>query len=186
MGFQLGQDNILHDADGHLVEFTLMTNEENPIRQNMATAFMENMKGLGITVKLQFQEFGTVVKKLSETYEYEASMLGLTGGGDPVGGMSVYMSNGRLHQWYPNQKSPATPWEARIDELMEKQLKTLDEKKRYDYYAEVQAIMAEQVPYIYLITPKAYTGYKNRWRNVKIPPHGGPFWNVESIWSMQP
>jgi len=186
IGFKLGPDNILRDADGHQVEFTLMTNEENPIRRNMATAFMENMKNLGISVKLQFQEFGTVVKKLSETFDYESSMLGLTGGGDPVGGMSVYMSTGRLHQWYPEEKTPATPWEARMDELMEKQLKTLDEKKRYEYYAEVQAIMAEEVPYIYLITPKAYVGYKNRWLNVEIPPHGDPFWNCQAIWTLHP
>lgn len=168
-GFQKGADGLLRDSEKNLVEFNIITNDENPIRKNMATAFVENMKELGITVKLQFEDFGSFVKKIAESYNYEAGLLGFTGGGDPVGGMSIYCSTGRLHQWYPNQTKPATAWEAKIDELMTKQLKTLDEKKRYEYYAEVQAIMAEQMPLIYLVTPKTYYGMKTRWQNISLP-----------------
>lgn len=184
--FKKKGDGYLYDADGHKVEFTLMTNQENPLRQNIATIFMENMKAIGISVKLQFQDFGTFVGKIQDSYDYEAGLLGLTGGGDPVGGMSVYVSSGRLHQWNPNQKQPATPWEARIDELMVRQLKTLDEAKRREYYFEVQQIMSEELPFIYLITPNTYAGLKNRWLNLDIPSQGSVLWNLQSVWTMTP
>ncbi|MFZ5807325.1 MAG: ABC transporter substrate-binding protein [Verrucomicrobiota bacterium] len=184
--FKKDEKGILRDAEGNPVEFTLITNQENLIRQNMATVFMENMKALGIQVKLQFMDFGAFVGKIQDSFDYEAGLLGFTGGGDPVGGQSIYSSKGRLHQWHPSQKQPATPWEARIDELMTLQLKTLDEIKRRAYYAEVQSIMSEQVPFIYLVTPNTYAGLKNRWTNLDIPLTGSVLWNLDSIWASQP
>lgn len=182
-GFKKGADGILLDSEDNIVEFSLMTNQENQLRQNMATVFMENMKALGISVRLQFQDFGTFVGKIQDSYDYEAGLLGLTGGIDPVGGMSIYMSSGRLHQWNPSQKSPATEWETKMDELMLLQLKTLDEAKRKEYYNQVQRIMSEQLPFIYLITPNAYGGLKNRWHNLNIPTQGSMLWNFDVIWS---
>ena len=185
-GFAKGADGVLRDSAGNAVEFSLITNQENPLRQNMATVFMENMKALGIGVRLQFQDFGTFVGKVQDSYDYEAGLLGLTGGNDPVGGMSVYMSSGRLHQWHPCQTSPATTWEARIDALMLAQLKTLDESKRREYYNQVQEIMSEQLPFIYLVTPNAYGGLKNRWQNLNIPTQGSMLWNFDVIWTEAP
>lgn len=185
-GFHQNKEGELLDAEDHRVSFSLITNQENQIRQNIATIFMENMKALGIEVNLQFIDFGTFVGKIQDSYDYEAGLLGFTGGGDPVGGMSIYHSKGRLHQWHPNQESPATDWEARIDELMVKQIKTLDPAERYQSYAEVQRIMSEQLPFIYLITPNAYAGLKNRIQNVDIPPLGSVLWNIDSVWTLEP
>lgn len=168
-GFHWNAAGELFDNENHRVSFTLNTNQEAPIRQNMATVFKENMKDIGIEVKLQFLDFGTFVTKIGESYDYESGMLGFTGGGDPVGGMSIFLSSGRMHQWYPSQKTPATPWEARIDELMVKQLRTLNLAERKKYWFEVQRIMSEQVPFIYLITPNSFVGVKDRWVNVEIP-----------------
>lgn len=181
-GFHWNSAGELYDSANHRVSFLLNTNQENPIRQHMATVFKENMKDLGIEVRLQLLDFGTFVTKIGESYDYEAGLLGLTGGGDPVGGMSIYLSSGRMHEWNPEQKTPATPWEARIDELMRKQLKTLDLAERKKCWFEVQRIMSEQVPFIYLITPNAYEGVKNRWENVRIPKAGGIVWNLDEYY----
>ncbi|QSR87536.1 ABC transporter substrate-binding protein [Candidatus Methylacidiphilum infernorum] len=182
-GFHKDASGRLLDQDNHPVSFNLLTNQENPIRTAMATVFKENMKQLGIEVHLQFIDFGTLVTKISDSYEYEACLLGLTGGGDPADGMSVFMSKGRLHQWYPNQPEPATPWEAEIDRLMIEQLTTLDEEKRRRCWFRVQEIMSEEQPFIYLVTPNTYVGLKNKWRNVQIPRIGPLVWNIEEIWT---
>ena len=39
-------------------------------------------------------------------------------------------SSGFSHEWFPRQKTPSTEWEARIDFLMDANLKTLDFKER--------------------------------------------------------
>ncbi len=186
LGMKKDASGTLRDSAGNAVAFSLVTNKENQIRQDMATVFKENMQGLGIEVTLQFLDFGTFVGKIQDSYDYEAGILGFTGGGDPVGGMSIYPSSGRMHQWNPKQKTPATPWEARIDTLMSQQLRTLDLQKRQAAYFEVQRIMSEQLPLIYLITPNAYVGIKNRWKNLEIPRVGSVLWNLDCVWTDQP
>jgi peptide/nickel transport system substrate-binding protein len=55
--------------------------------------------------------------------------------------------------WRLGQKTPATPWEAEIDRLMQQQLSTLDVGKRKALYDRVQTIVAEQLPFIFLAAP---------------------------------
>ncbi|MGJ8654341.1 MAG: ABC transporter substrate-binding protein [Opitutaceae bacterium] len=183
MGFEYRGDQLF-DAKGNRVEFSLMTNASNGLRIEMATVFKENMASLGIEVELQFLDFNTVVTKTSDSFEYEACMLGLRGGApDPFAGKDVLMSGGRMHQWYPQQTKPATEWEARIDELMIKVGQNTDVEIRKKYFNEVQEIMAEQQPLIFLVSPKDYTGYRNRWQNIQPTALGGVTWNIESLWA---
>ena len=68
---------------------------------------------------------------------------------------------------------------------MQKQLGTLDEEERKRYFDEVQYIMSEQMPLIYLITPNIYEGLGNRWRNIDPPDMGTLIWNMDEIWASQ-
>ena len=183
MGFQM-EDGKLVDAAGNQVSFSLMTNSNNGLRVEMATVFKENMADLGIGVELQFLDFNTIITKTSDSFDYEACMLGLGGGApDPFAGKDILMSGGRLHQWHPQQPEPATDWEARIDELMILVGRHTDVELRKKYYFEVQEILAEQQPMIFLVSAKDYIGYRNRWQNVTPTPLGGVTWNLESLWA---
>lgn len=182
-GFQWNSQGELQDARGNRVEFSLITVEENPVRRQIASIFRQNMGDLGIRVNLRFMDFNTLVGRIADSFNYEACMLGLTGGGDPAGGMSVFHSSGRLHQWHPSQESPARDWEAEIDRLMIAQLKTLDYEERKQHWFRVQEIMSEQVPFIYLVTPNTYVGIKNRWHNLNLPTLGSPIWNLDVLWT---
>jgi peptide/nickel transport system substrate-binding protein len=182
-GFALRGDR-LHDADGNPVEFSLMTNNNNSLRTEMATVFAENMAALGIRVELQFIDFNTIVRRTSESFNYEGALLGLGGGApDPYASKDILMSDGRLHFWQPQQTSPATAWEARIDELMREIGREFDPAKRRAAFFEVQSIMAEQQPIIFLVTSNEYVGLRNRWRNVQPTPIGGVLWNLEALWA---
>lgn len=183
MGFQYKGDKLF-DGAGHPVEFTLMTNSNNGLRVEMATVFKENMAELGIDVELQFLDFNTIITKTSDAFDYEACMLGLGGGApDPYAGKDILMSGGRMHFWNPQQPKPATEWEARVDELMRNVGRYTDVEKRKEYFNEVQAILAEQQPFIFLVSPKDYVGYRNRWQNIDPTPLGGVTWNMESLWA---
>ncbi len=182
-GFTL-HDGRLQDAEGHPVEFDLMTNNNNNLRTEMATVFAENMASLGIRVQLQFIDFNTLIRRTSESFNYEASLLGLGGGApDPYASKDILMSGGRLHLWNPQQTEPATPWEARIDELMRSIGREFDETKRKAAFDEVQAIMAEQQPLIFLVTGNEYVGIRNRWQTVVPTPLGGITWNLDALWA---
>jgi peptide/nickel transport system substrate-binding protein len=183
MGFQY-RDNKLYDFENRQVEFSLMTNSNNGLRVEMATVFKENMADLGIDVELQFLDFNTIVTKTSDSFEYEACMLGLGGGApDPYAGKDILMSGGRMHFWNPQQAEAATSWEARIDELMRQLGRHTNVNIRKKYFNEVQAILAEEQPLIFLVSPKDFIGYSNRWRNIEPTPLGGVTWNLESLWA---
>ena len=183
MGFTL-EAGQLKDPLGNSIEFSLMTNSSSGLRVEMATVFKENMAALGIDVELQFLDFNTIINKTSDSFTYEACMLGLGGGApDPYAGKDILMSGGRLHQWYPQQVEPATEWEARIDALMLEIGRHTDVALRKKYFFEVQEILAEQQPLIFLVSPKDFVGYRNRWQNVDPTPLGGVTWNQESLWA---
>ena len=79
--------------------------------------------------------------KIDDTHDYECMLLSLGGGGaDPASSMNVLKSGGFTHQWFPRQKTPSTEWEARIDHLMDAQIKTLDFAERKKDFDEVQEI----------------------------------------------
>lgn len=182
-GFKTRADGRLVDTAGNPVEFDLMTNNNSNLRTEMATVFAENMAALGIRVELQFIDFNTLIRRTSESFNYEACLLGLGGGApDPYASKDILMSDGRLHLWNPQQATPATGWEARIDGLMREIGREFDETKRKAAFAEVQAIMAEQQPLIYLVTGNQYVGIRNRWQNVRPTNLGGISWNLDALW----
>lgn len=185
-GFQRGDEGILRDSEGHAVEFELLASEGSQTASGIATSLIENMRFLGIKVTLNFLDFGTLINRVSDTFDYEAAMMGFTGGGDPSGGKAIYRSDGRLHLWFPQQSEPDTEWEARIDAIMDAQERTLDESKRVLLIHELQEIFSEALPLIFLITPNAYAGIKNKWQNVEVPAIGSITWNLDEFWVGQP
>jgi peptide/nickel transport system substrate-binding protein len=58
-----------------------------------------------------------------------------------------------------------------------------DVEKRKAFYFEVQEILAEQQPMIFLVSAKDYVGHRNRWKNLKPTSLGGLTWNLESLWA---
>lgn len=177
-------DGIREDEDGHDVEFTMVTNTGNDQRELIGNIIKSDLANVGVRMDFNPIEFNTLIVKITNEFDYECCLLGLTSGDpDPSSGMSVWLSSGRMHQWYPNQPEPATEWEARIDELMMLQMSTLDKNKRKEYYDEVQYIMSDQVPYIYLVIPEVFVAVKNNFRNL-VPTvlRHRLLWNVESVW----
>ncbi|MCD6385263.1 ABC transporter substrate-binding protein, partial [Candidatus Sumerlaeota bacterium] len=163
--------------------FTIISNRENEYRAKVGTIICDSLRKIGIDARLSMIDFNTLVVRIADTYDYEACLLGLTGGIEPVGGMNVYLSSGRTHQWYPNQPKPATPAEARIDELMNKYLKEPVYEKQREYFNEVQRIMAEEQFMIYTVVPYSYVAVRNKFGNLKptVLDHRLVLWNCEEL-----
>ena len=92
------------------------------------------------------------------------------------------MSSGRNHAWNPAQDSPTTEWEARIDELILAQASTTDPEARRESFHEVQRIVQEQSPIVYLAHKNALSAVSPQVRNVDpgvLWPH--LIWNIEEL-----
>ena len=185
-GFQK-KGGKLYDPSGNLVAFSLITNQGNETRQEICTIFQSDMRRIGIAVEIKYLDFNALVTKLNDRFDYEAILLGLGGGApDPSASKDILMSGGRLHMWFPKQKTPSTDWEARIDQLMIAQEKTIDPLERKKIFDQVQVIMSEQMPLIFTVTPQVYTGIKDKWQNLALPSGGGAAWNQPSWYTLNP
>lgn len=187
-GFSWNDKGRLIDSEGLPVEFTLLL-VESASYDKIGVTFVENMKELGMFVKMERADFATLLRRTDDTFNYDITMLGWGSSSaayDPSGSKALYLSSGQYHQWHPEQTEPATEWEARIDELIGLQERTLDMDQRIAYMHEVQAIMAEQLPLLYGFTPYGYVGVKNKWRNIYVPAAGTSLWNIEEIWTPEP
>lgn len=181
-GFRWREDGTLEDPQGHAVEYSLLTYEGSQRVAAVASTWVENMRDLGIRVRVTVADFGAVLKSTDTTFDYDACIIGFTGGGDPSGGKAMYRSDGTHHLWYPEQPEPATDWERRIDAILDEQERTLDEQQRIALIHEMQAIFAEELPMLFLVSPHAFSGIRNRWRNVQVPASGSILWNMDELW----
>jgi len=183
-GFSWRGDGRLMDRQGQPVEFSIIASSSNAQRSKMATIIQDDLSQLGMDVHVVPLEFRAVVDRVFQTYDYEASIMGLGGGdADPNPEMNVWLSNGGTHLWHLGEAKPATEWEAQIDQLMQKQMVQLKYKDRKHLYDQVQEIVAANVPYVFLATPNILVGAKKKLANFKpaiLDPN--TLWNVEQLY----
>jgi peptide/nickel transport system substrate-binding protein len=183
-GFKLQADNELRDAQGHPVTFTLLTNAGNVLRQKMSAVIQTDLARLGIKVNLAMLESRALLNTINDSLNYEAGLLAVVSGdADPTSHVNILSSNGSGHWWHPQQAKPATAWEARIDELMKQQVVTLEPVARKRLFDEVQAIMAEEQPLIFLAARHLLVGAKTNIGNLKpalLPDF--VLWNSEELY----
>jgi len=166
-GFAL-RGGVLRDKEGHDVEFSLITNSGSRTRQAIAALIQADLNRIGIRVNIVALDFGALVERISKTSQYEACLLGFTNmAEDPIDQMNVWLSSGPQHAWRPSQKSPSTPWEARIDRLVLAQASEPSRDLRRKAFNEVQKILVEQEPVIYLVNPDSLSAIAPSVRGVR-------------------
>jgi peptide/nickel transport system substrate-binding protein len=183
-GFSWRGDGTLLDPKGAPVEFSILTSSSNAQRVKIATLIQDDLSHLGMNVHVVSLEFHAMVDRLLNSHDYEAAVMGLASGdADPTSEMNVWMSNGDTHLWHPHETKPATPWEAEIDRLMQQQLITLDYAKRKQLYDKVQEIIAENSPFICLVSPNILVGASDRVGNFE-PAILDPYtlWNIDELY----
>jgi peptide/nickel transport system substrate-binding protein len=179
-GFRM-ENGALRDKAGNEVVFSIITNSGNKYRERMAVLIQDDLQKIGIHVNVVTLDFPSLIERMTQTFDYEAMILGLTNVDlDPNGEMNVWLSSSANHQWNPQQKTPETFWEAEIDRLMRDQASSSDAKERKEAFDRVQEIVVEQEPFIFLIN-------KNALSAVSTTVHGTApvilspqtFWNAE-------
>jgi len=177
---------IIQDPQGHPVEFNLLTiATDDPLEQQLAYIIRSDLEKLGMKVNLVPLEFNSLVNKLTSSFDWDAVIIGLTGGVEPHFGQNVWASSGGLHLWNPHQPKPATAWEARVDEIYDQGAQELDENKRKVLYDEFQRIVTDQLPVIYTVLNTDMYAVRNKFGNLKPTVNGGAFHNIEEIYIMR-
>jgi peptide/nickel transport system substrate-binding protein len=154
-------DGVREDGKGRVLEFELSTNAGNQVRERLCSILKEDWTKLGFKVNYRPLDFATLVEKLSVNFDWDAMVMGFTGGVEPHTGSNLLRSSGNLHLWQPNQEKPATAWEAEIDREIDAGARELDQAKRPAHYWKIQEILHRELPMIQLVRQQRFVAAKS-------------------------
>ncbi len=189
-GFRYTEQNQLLDAEGNPVRFTLLTNAGNKVREAIGAQIKTDLSQIGIQVDFTPINFNVLAEKISTTRDWDAHMIGFTGGIDPHGAANLWLSTGGSHSFNLKQQpgqSPLQDWrpydfETAIDRLLIAGARELDEDKRRAIYAEYQRVVQDNLPVIFLVNDRALMAARNTVTGIQysgLPSWG--LWNIDQI-----
>lgn len=142
-------DGLL-DKDGVPFRFTLISNNGNIVRTDIAVLVQQYLQAIGIDVKVNLYEWAVFIKNYIDARNYDACVLGWSLGFD----QDLYQL------WHSSQSAPpalnfvsyANP---RVDQLIEKARTEFDMDKVKQYAHEVHRLIYEDQPYMFLFYPES-------------------------------
>lgn len=188
-GFYYDDQGKLFDQDNHPVRFSLITNAGNKIRESMATQIEQDLEAIGMQIDYSPISFNILVEKLSNSLDWDCHLLGLTGGNDPHGGATVWLTDGNLHMFNQDARPGTTPisdrrindWEQKISDLYIRGAQEIDFAKRKAIYDQTQDLGAEYLPFIYLVNSFSLSAVRDRIQGIQHSALGGSFWNLDDL-----
>jgi peptide/nickel transport system substrate-binding protein len=173
-------DGVLEDSANQPVRFSVITRSGQPDREKTMAVVQEHLRQVGIAVDVIGLQQGEIVARYTAG-DFDAIYFGGRSlSRDP--NMSFWLSSGGFHYWNPGQTTPGTEWESRIDTLVKQQLTTVDSTERRRLFAEAQRILAEQLPALWFVAPRAIVPVSGRVRgatpSIFFPP---VLWNAERL-----
>ena len=145
-GWTLGADGIL-EKNGEKFSFTMQT-----IQQNYPTVLQQQWKRAGIDMQIEQMDFGSFWGPIFLAHKHEVAGLNLPYGlyTDPEFPMGGYFIRDRNRSGWVNPRS---------DELIDLATRTLDQVERQKLYYELQDLMAEEVPNLWLGIPNEHWAF---------------------------
>jgi peptide/nickel transport system substrate-binding protein len=160
-------DGIVEDPDGKPFTLTIRTNQGNDERKKIAEIIQQRLKDIGVQAEIQLIEWAAFIKEFVKPRRFELIVLGLGTGTDP----DQYVV------WHSSQRGPdqmnrtgyANP---EVDRLLEVGRRSCVQQDRIRSYHQIQRILAEDLPMIFLYYRDALPVVSSRIRGVSPAPAG--------------
>ena len=176
-GWTEGPDGV-RVKDGQRAEFTLMYPAADSVRQSIALAVQSAAADIGIEVSLE----GLSWEAISPRMRQDAVVFGSGAPYDPDLTLFNQFHSSQAYQGFAN---PGGYADEEVDRLIEEGRRTLDPDARNEIYREVQRILAEEQPWVFVaflehayVIREPWTGFPD-----VVEPHehgfnGGPWWDL--------
>jgi peptide/nickel transport system substrate-binding protein len=175
------EGGMLLDENGEQVTLKLIYGPNtNKVRELMAVEIQDKLGDVGIEVEIQSFEWSSFLEfKNSEGSDWDM-LLGTWGSPIDPHIMYTLWSEENIPQLnagaYVNKE---------VEALFEEAGKTYDTEFRKEKYGEIQRIIAEDAPYIFLFYNKTWSGQNNRIQGIE-PTTLGITWNFEDWYVEEP
>lgn len=159
-------DAFLEDAAGTEARFTVLTYRGNTALERGAQVLKESLERIGVAADIVPLEPGALVERMLSG-NFDAIFFNyLSTDTDPAMQRDFWLSSGSAHIWNIGQKTPATEWERRIDDLMTRQAGAIDPAERRQLFRDALRVFSDQLPAIYFAAPRLYVAVNTRVRNL--------------------
>jgi len=155
----------IREKAGMPLEFTLLTNKDNPDRIQMVHEIAKQLGEIGVHVLPATLDWQDLISNHLRTRDYDAILYG----------WSFLSSDPDLYpHWHSTQieggQNYAGYVNAEVDKLLEEARRTIDMTERAELYRRFQEIFADDVPSLLLYQPVYSYAVDQRVRGVQIGP----------------
>jgi len=164
-GWVPGQDGI-RVKDGQRFSFTLITNNGNVIRSDIATLVQENLRAIGIEVTVEMYEWAVFLKRFVNQGEFDAVVLG----------WALGQGFDQFQIWHSSQTEPErlnmVGYQSKeADRLLESVREEFDRDEIIRQCGELQQLIYDDQPYLFLFVPE---GTSVMWKDAFRVKRPGP------------
>ena len=167
-GWKPGPDGILQ-KNGERFSFTLITNNGNEVRRDIATLTQDGLKQLGIEVKVELYEWAVFLKNHINKGDFDAMVLGWS------------LGNGydQFQIWHSSQANPeqlnVVGYKSEnADRLLDDIRQEYNREKIINMAGDLQRTIYEDQPYLFLYVPEGTSVmWKDAYRIRRPDGHGG-------------
>jgi peptide/nickel transport system substrate-binding protein len=141
-GYVMGSDGV-REKDGVRLAFTCTVITGDQRRKPEAEVLQQNLREIGVEMEIQEAPVASILEQLpNASGSMDASLFNWTYGSVDPDARSTMRSDGARN--YAQYKNP------RVDELLDSGVATIDANERQAIYHELQEIVAEDVPFLYI------------------------------------
>jgi peptide/nickel transport system substrate-binding protein len=190
-GYKYNSEQQLLDAQGNLVRFTLLAPAGG--RVGVGAQIKSDLEKIGMKIDLTPVDFRIISDKLDNSKQWDATILGFTGGAEPNDAINLWATDGDSHMFNKGPVGDEKPfpgrevadWEKKIHSLMIQGAQELDETKRKAIYAEYQQLVQEQLPLIHLTMPLYLVAVRDRVENAQPSALAGSTGVTGALWNLE-
>jgi len=172
-GWTPGPDGVLV-KDGQRLKLRILYGpNSSKVRERIGTVAQEEFRKIGAEVELQGLEWAAFLDAASSPpFDWDLVVLGWNSTVDPHWSYQIWSESTipKLNMGaYVNK---------RVEELYAQGVHEFDLEKRKQIYQEIQQIISDDEPYIFLTVNEAYVGINNRIGGIEVSPLGIDY-NIE-------
>jgi peptide/nickel transport system substrate-binding protein len=141
----LDEAGIFKDSDGNRFELSVKYDVAILERQKTAEIWKEDLKKLGIDLKLEPLDKSTWLEEVYTNWDFDMIISSAPSGPDPVQRTSSFHSDSIGHAYFQNAMGYNN---SRVDELLDLAKQEQDKETMVEYLYEIQDILVEDLPAI--------------------------------------
>jgi peptide/nickel transport system substrate-binding protein len=165
-GFLPGPDGVLR-KDGRPFTFTLLTNQGNQLREQTATIIQSQLQAVGIKVEIRVIAWSTLLAEFINKRKFDALIMGWSMSLDPdLYDIFHSSKTGEFEFNFTGYRNPE------VDRLLLEGRRTFDQAKRTAIYHRIHALIAADLPYVFLYVPDSLPTVHRRVLGIKAAKAG--------------